>query len=58
MFSTTLDHEYAVAAELLELDAAGVAGLARQAVHQSFADAGLQRRILAEIDVYCAAVIP
>ena len=38
MFSTTLNHEYAVAAELLGLDEAGVADLARAAVRASFLD--------------------
>ncbi len=54
MFSTTLNHEYAVAAELLGLDAAGVAELARAAVRQSFADEPVKRRLLAEIDSYLA----
>src|SRR4051794_23592136 len=36
MFSTTLNAEYAIAAELLGLDAAGVADLARAAVRASF----------------------
>ena len=38
MFSTTLNHEYAIAAELLGLDPAGVAELARAAVRASFLD--------------------
>ena len=53
MFSTTINGEYAVAAELLGLDEAGVAELARAAVRQSFlADAG-KASLLAEIDAYC-----
>lgn len=52
MFSTTLNDEYAVAARLLNLDATGVADLARAAVRASFADATTQRVILAEIDDY------
>jgi adenosine deaminase len=55
MFSTTLNHEYEVAAGLLGLDAAGVAQLARAAVRQSFLDAAGQQRLLAEIDDYAAA---
>ena len=55
MFSTTLNAEYAVAADLLDLDAAGIAELARASVRQSFADPGRQARILAEIDGYAAA---
>lgn len=52
MFGTTLNREYAIAAELLDLDPAGIADLARAAVHASFADRGLQQSILAEIDTY------
>lgn len=54
MFSTDLLREYAVAADLLQLDAAGVADLARGAVRQSFAEDGVKQRILAEIDAYVA----
>ncbi len=52
MFSTTLTTEYAVAAELLGLDRAGVAELARSSVRQSFADDERKRAILSEIDGY------
>jgi adenosine deaminase/aminodeoxyfutalosine deaminase len=52
MFSTTLNREYALAAELLGLDAAGIAELARAAVRASFLDAGGQRVLLGEIDAY------
>jgi len=55
MFGTTLEEEYAVAARLLGLDAAGVAGLARAAVHASFLPAAGKSRLLAEIDDYAAA---
>ena len=58
MFSTTLNREYAVAADLLGLDRDGVAELARQAVRQSFADPARARAILAEIDAYAAAFDP
>jgi aminodeoxyfutalosine deaminase len=55
MFGTTLLEEYAVAARLLDLDARGVAGLARAAVDQSFLPAGGKAVLLAEIDAYAAA---
>ena len=54
MFGTTLEEEYAVAARLLDLDAAGVAGLARAAVHASFLPAAGKSRLLTEIDDYVA----
>jgi aminodeoxyfutalosine deaminase len=54
MFGTTLEEEYAVAARLLALDAHGVAGLARDAVSQSFLDQAGKARLLAEIDGYAA----
>jgi adenosine deaminase len=50
MFGTTLNTEYQVAADLLGLDAAGVADLARAAVRHSFADDAVKTRILDEID--------
>nr|WP_200956316.1 adenosine deaminase [Nocardioides sp. Soil777] len=52
MFGTTLNGEYAVAADLLGLDEEGVADLARSAVRASFAPADVQARILGEIDAY------
>ena len=55
MFGTTLEREYAVAAELLGLDAGGVADLARAAVDASFLDEGGKAGILAEIDAYTTA---
>jgi adenosine deaminase len=54
MFSTTLSHEYAVAADLLDLSEEGLADLARGAVRQSFAEPTRQQQILAEIDAYAA----
>ncbi|WP_310964265.1 adenosine deaminase [Nocardioides terrisoli] len=54
MFNTTLDHEYELAAELLDLDEPGVAELARAAVRASFQDDAGKRRLLDEIDDYCA----
>jgi aminodeoxyfutalosine deaminase len=50
MFETTLNREYEIAADLLGLDEAGVAELARTAVRASFADDHVKARILAEID--------
>jgi adenosine deaminase/aminodeoxyfutalosine deaminase len=52
MFATTLNHEYAVAAELLDLDAAGVAELARTAVRASFLDDAGKALLLGEIDAF------
>lgn len=54
MFSTTLNREYAVAADLLDLDHAGIADLARAGVRHSFAEPARRARILAEIDEYVA----
>jgi adenosine deaminase/aminodeoxyfutalosine deaminase len=55
MFSTTLNREYAVAAQLLGWDHHGVAELARQGVRYSFLDEASKAKILAEIDAYEAA---
>lgn len=52
MFSTTLNAEYAIAAELLALDSDGVADLARTAVRASFRDDAGKQALLAEIDAY------
>ncbi|MFF5077599.1 adenosine deaminase [Actinoplanes sp. NPDC000266] len=52
MFSTTLNREYQVAADLLNLDEQGVAELARQAVRYSFLDGPGKAAVLAEIDAY------
>jgi aminodeoxyfutalosine deaminase len=54
MFGTTLNREYAVAAELLGLDEAGIADLARAAVRASFAPEEVRARVLGEIDGYVA----
>ena len=54
MFGTTLNREYAIAAELLELDEGGVAELARAAVRSSFAPDDVRARVLGEIDAYAA----
>ena len=50
MFGTSLNREYAIAADLLALDEAGVVELARTAVRASFAPADVRARILAAID--------
>ena len=57
MFGTDLNHEYAVAAELLDLDEAGVAELARTAVRVSFAEDSVKDAVLAEIDEYVAKAL-
>ncbi|MDT9595381.1 adenosine deaminase [Nocardioides zeae] len=54
MFGTTLNREYAVAADLLDLDRAGVADLARTAVRSSFAGDDVKARVLGEIEAYVA----
>ena len=55
MFGTTLNDEYAVAADLLELDAAGVADLAIAAVDASFMSSSDRTRLRAEIADQLAA---
>jgi adenosine deaminase len=52
MFATTLNDEYAIAADLLGLDAPGVAELARAGVRASFLDDAGKAVLLAEIDAY------
>jgi aminodeoxyfutalosine deaminase len=52
MFGTTLNREYELAAELLDLDEAGLAELARTAVRASYAEDDVKSRIIAEIDAY------
>ncbi len=58
LFATTLNHDYEVAAGLLDLDERGVADLARAAVEASFAPDDVKVRIAAEIDAYVAAEGP
>ncbi len=55
MFGTTLNREYAVAADLLDLDADGVATLARAAVAASWAPDGVRAELEAAIDDHLAA---
>ncbi|MEV4532929.1 adenosine deaminase [Asanoa sp. NPDC049518] len=57
MFGTTLNDEYAVAARLLDLDAAGVARLAVAAVEASFLPAGEKTRITEEITAYARSTV-
>ena len=54
MFGTTLEAEYAVAARLLDLDARGIAALARAGVTQSFLEPAAKSVLLAEIDDYAS----
>jgi adenosine deaminase len=52
MFSTTLSDEYLIAATLLDLDAAGVADIARAGIEASFMDADRKAGLLREVDEY------
>jgi aminodeoxyfutalosine deaminase len=52
MFSTSLNREYEIAADLLDLDEAGVADLARAAVTASYAPDEVKRRVLDEVAHY------
>jgi aminodeoxyfutalosine deaminase len=52
MFGTDLNTEYAIAARLLSLDAAGIAALARNAVRASFMEESGKARLGEEIDAY------
>jgi len=54
MFSTTLNNEYAIAADLLGLDEAGLGDLAREAVDASFADDAFKQDLRSQIDGYVA----
>ncbi len=54
----TSNTEYAVAARLLDLDAAGVAALARNAVEASFLDEPAKAKLTAEIDAYANSFTP
>lgn len=58
MFSTTLNREHEIAAEILDLDEAGVAELAREGVRASFAPEDVRRRLLVEIDEHERAYLP
>ena len=52
MFGTTLNREHEIAADLLGLDAPGVADLALASVDASFADDDLKRRLRTEVTAY------
>ena len=55
MFSTSLNQEYEIAADLLGLDEDGVADLARAAVTASYAPDEVKTRVLDEVADYVAA---
>ncbi|SCK36966.1 adenosine deaminase [Streptomyces sp. WMMB 714] len=55
MFSTDLNTEYAIAARLLSLDAAGIAALAKNAVRASFMEKPAKAGLEEEIDAYLAS---
>ncbi|MFE6649696.1 adenosine deaminase [Nocardioides sp. NPDC057772] len=55
MFATTLNQEYEIATDLLGLDAAGIAALARGAVDVSYAPEDVKARLSSEIDAYAPA---
>jgi aminodeoxyfutalosine deaminase len=55
MFSTDLNREFQIAAELLDLDHTGVAELAKNSVAVSFAPDEVKTRLLNEIDTYTGA---
>jgi aminodeoxyfutalosine deaminase len=57
MFGTTLNHEYEIAARLLDLDAAGMAGIAKNAVTASFMPGPDKVVLAAEIDAYVAVAL-
>jgi len=54
MFGTTLNREYEIAADLLDLDAHGIAGLARNAVRASYLEPADKAALVGEIDDYAA----
>jgi aminodeoxyfutalosine deaminase len=54
MFGTTLNREYQIAADLLDLDEGGLAEVARTAVRVSFAPEDVKSRVLEEIDTALA----
>lgn len=56
MFGTTLNDEYALAAQLLDLDETGLAELSRTAVDASFMTTNEKARIRAEIDSHISSV--
>jgi aminodeoxyfutalosine deaminase len=57
MFGTTLNHEYEIAAGLLDLDERGIAELAVEAVSASFLDGEGKADLTAEITTYTATYL-
>ncbi|MCZ7416249.1 MULTISPECIES: adenosine deaminase [unclassified Streptomyces] len=57
MFGTDLNTEYGIAARLLDLDEAGLAGLAKNAVEASFLETPAKAALTAEIDAYLTAYL-
>ncbi len=55
MFGTTLNREYEIAADLLDLDAAGVTEVAKNAVAASFLPESDKATLVAEMDAYLAS---
>ena len=55
MFGTTLENEYLIAAQLLDLDATGVAALAKAGVEASFLSGPDKAKLTVEIDAYTLA---
>lgn len=58
MFSTTLNDEYLAAAQLVDLDADGLAELARAGVRASFLADDRKSALVDEIDKYAHAAGP
>jgi aminodeoxyfutalosine deaminase len=54
MFGTTLNREYQIAADLLDLHEAGVARLGAAAVEAAFLDPAAKRALTEEVDAYLA----
>ena len=52
MFGTTLNREYSIAADLLDLDERGLADLATTAVDVSYAPDDVKQRVREEISAY------
>lgn len=57
MFSTTLNHEYAVAREHFGLSNAGLADLVRSAIRYSLATDNRKHALLAEVDAYARTTL-
>jgi len=57
MFGTTLNREYEIAADLLDLDEHGIAALAKNAVRASYLSEEGKRRLADEIDAYTTKAV-